>query len=73
MISMGDSRKRWRVVFPNGFETTLLMADEFAARFYPGAVPEDVDLDGGTAEDEEAAGDAVEAPPARRGRKPKNG
>lgn len=73
MISMGDSRKRWRVVFPNGFETTLLMTDEYAARFYPGAVPEGVALDSTTVEDEEVAGDAVEAPPARRGRKPKNG
>ena len=73
MISMGDSRKRWRVVFPNGFETTLLMTDEYAARFYPGAVPEGVALDSAPAEDEEAAGDAVETPPARRGRKPKNG
>jgi len=49
------------------------MTDEFAARFYPGAVPEGVALDGVTAEDEDAAGDAVEAPPARRGRKPENG
>ena len=73
MISMGDSRKRWRVVFPNGFETTLLMTDEYAARFYPGAVPEGVALDSTPAEGEEAAGDAVDAPPARRGRQPKNG
>lgn len=73
MISMGDSRKRWRVVFPSGFETTLLMTDEFAARFYPGAVPEGVALEGATAEGEDAAGDAVEAPRARRGRQPKTG
>lgn len=73
MISMGDSRKRWRVVFPNGFETTLLMTDEYAARFYPGAVPEGVALEGAPAEGEEAAGDVVDAPPARRGRQSKNG